>query len=263
MRDVSLHLGDCLEVMRTLEANSVDLILTDPPYGKCFHDGGVGGIPSSKWHNPSIPRFAGVSIAGDNAPDTRVIREFARTLRPGGAVYIFSQWMVEAAWIEAIVLNGIQVRNRLIWAKPFHGAGDLKTTFGPQHESIIYATNGRHELRGRRDGDVWLEPIGANGCFTKGNEHPNQKPIDLCAWLIQKSSDIGATILDPFMGSGTTGVACVRTGRRFIGIEMHEPYFRIAERRIAEAQLQAPLFPVAETQPAWVMPELFEAARAD
>jgi site-specific DNA-methyltransferase (adenine-specific) len=72
-------------------------------------------------------------------------------------------------------------------------------------------------------------------------EHPTQKPLPLMEWIIANYTNEGDTILDPFMGSGTTGVACVKLGRNFIGAEIHEPYFAIAQRRIAEAQLQAPL----------------------
>jgi DNA modification methylase len=229
---VDLRLGDCLEVMTSLPGSSIDLIVTDPPYGKMFHDSSHTRGDSNLYKNPAPARFAGCKIAGDARPD------IARLLRPCGAAYIFSQWMVESAWIDALKASGLKVRNRLIWVKPMHGMGDTKTTFGPKHEAILYAARGRHLLRGRREGDVWLQPSGTDGCFAgrKGKSHPNQKPIDLVRWLIEKSSEEGDTILDPFMGSGTTGVACVSTRRRFIGIETHEPYFRIAERRIHSAQ---------------------------
>ena len=76
-----------------------------------------------------------------------------------------------------------------------------------------------------------------------GTEHPHQKPVQVIDWLLALASTPGATVFDPFMGSGTTGVACVRTGRNFIGCEIDPTYYAIAQRRIAEAQLQPPLFP--------------------
>ena len=242
MSDVRLILGDCLQVLPMLESGSVDAVVTDPPYGKQFHDGGISGRASDKWASPNKAKFQGQSIIGDSKPDTRAIVEIARVLRQGGAAYFCSQWMTESAWMEAAKAAGLKIRNRLVWAKPFHGAGDLITIYGPQHETIIYTSKGRHELRGRRDGDVWLEPIGANGCFRKDQQHPNQKPLALMTWLIEKSSNPGETILDPFMGSGTTGVACVQTGRNFIGIEICEEYYEIACRRIEAAQNACPLF---------------------
>jgi site-specific DNA-methyltransferase (adenine-specific) len=218
---IDLLLGDCLVEMRGIADGSIDCVITDPPYGKRFHDGGLAGRPAKKWANPNPAKFAGQTITGDSKPDTRVVTEIARLLRPGGAAYVFSQWMVESAWKDALKASGLTVRNRLIWVKPMHGMGDTKTTFGPQHESILYATRGRHELKGRRDGDVWVQPFGAEGCFAgrKGKLHPNQKPLGLIEWLIAKSSDEGDTVLDPFAGSGTTLIACLNTNRHGIGIE--------------------------------------------
>ena len=82
-----------------------------------------------------------------------------------------------------------------------------------------------------------------NGLLGKeeSREHATQKPLKIMKWLVLNYTQEGATILDPFMGSGTTGVACVQTGRNFIGIEIDPTYYAIAERRIAEAQMQPPL----------------------
>ena len=235
---VELHCGDCLEILPTLKLGSVDAVVTDPPYGKGFHDGGLGKVPSAKWRNPSESRFEGTKIIGDAAVDVSVVPLLEGLLKIGGALYLFSQWMVEAEWISALKKVGLPVRNRLVWVKPKQGAGDLQTTFAPQHESIIYAAKRRHELRGRRDSDVWSEGYSSNGCFDKGKVHPNQKPIKLLKWLIKKSTNVGEIVLDPFMGSGTTGVACVQTGRKFIGIEIDPKYFAIAKKRIEQAKYQ-------------------------
>ena len=179
---IKLYQGDCLDVLATLDAGSVDAIVTDPPYGKGFHDGGLGGIANDKKPFPIFAPFEGRTIHGDAEPDTRVLAELHRVLRPGSALYLFSQWMVEAAWIEAIRDAGFSVRNRLVWVKPFHAAGDLKTTFGPKHESILFAAKGRHELRGKRESDVWIEPIGSTGCFRRGKLHPTEKPASSPCW---------------------------------------------------------------------------------
>ena len=230
--------GDCLDVIAEMPDGCVDLVVTDPPYGKRFHDGGLGSIPSKKWANPpTISRFAGVKIIGDNVPNPAAIVDLRRVLRVGGACYVFTQWMVESIWVDALRTSGLTARNCLVWVKPFHGAGDLKTTYGPQHERISYATNGRHELRGKRDGDVWLEPVGPNGCFRKGKIHPTQKPLGLCSWLIEKSSDEGDLVFDPFMGSGTTAVAADRLGRRWFGCDVSEEYVAMALERIAKDRL--------------------------
>jgi DNA modification methylase len=234
---VRLIHGDCLEVLKTLDAGSVDAVITDPPYGKRFHDGGVGSQPKDRWSPRGRPRFEGARIHGDETPDASACVDLFRVLKDGAPVYVFSQWMAEHYWIDAVRAAGFAVRNRMIWVKPHLGAGDLKTTYGPKHESIIYATKGRCELIGKREGDVWTERFGVDGCFKKGKVHPNQKPVDLISWLLSKSASECMTVLDPYMGSGTTGVACVKAGINFIGVEIDPTYFATAERRIAEAGL--------------------------
>lgn len=223
--------GDCLDVLPTLPV--CDLLLTDPPYGKGYHSGGVSALASDKWKRPGDDKWRGMKIAGDNAPDTSCLPMMAEKLKVGGAAYIYSQWMVEDEWADAIGASALTLRGRIVWVKPFHGAGDLKTTYGPQHETVLYATNGRHELRGRRDGDVWIERVGVNGCFRKGLLHPCEKPVPMLAWLIEKSTGEGETVLDPYMGSASTGIACLKTKRNFIGIERDAAHYKTACDRIA------------------------------
>jgi DNA modification methylase len=227
--------GDCLEVLPTLPDGCVDAVITDPPYGKGYHSGGVSAIPSEKWSAPKACPWDGVKIAGDDAPNADAIPHAFRLLREGGACYLFTQWMVETFWLNALQEAGFVVRNRLVWAKPFHGAGDLQTTYGPQHESILFATKGRHELNGKRHGDVWAEPVGANGCFRKGKVHPTEKPVALIRRFVGASVPPDGLILDPFAGSGTTGVAAISENRRAILIEKEPAYAEIARRRVREA----------------------------
>ena len=81
--------------------------------------------------------------------------------------------------------------------------------------------------------NVFNHPIGQ-----KETDHPTEKPVSLFNWHIEVHTDPGDTVLDPFVGSGTTGVSCAKTGRNFIGIELNPDYYKIAEKRIAEAQSQ-------------------------
>lgn len=107
--------------------------------------------------------------------------------------------------------------------------GDLRGDFAPKVEFIIFAHKGRELIRGKRDPNIFK--------FSRtGNDlHPTQKPVDLCEYLIAKFSDPGDVVFDPFMGSGTTGVAAKNLNRSFIGIEMDEGYFKIACERIRGA----------------------------
>ena len=111
--------------------------------------------------------------------------------------------------------------------------GDLSTTFGYSYEFIIFASKGQPKIRGKRISDVWQFPR----VKPKEQTHQNEKPVDLLKQAVEKSSDEGAVVFDGFIGSGSTGVACVNTNRRFIGIELGEGYFNIAKKRIEEACL--------------------------
>ena len=106
--------------------------------------------------------------------------------------------------------------------------GDLKCAFASRHEGIIYATKGKYVFKRKRPVSVLkymrVSPAKLN--------HPNQKPLKLIEYLIETLTDEGDTVLDPFMGSGTTGVACVNLNRKFIGIELDEFYFDDACNRI-------------------------------
>lgn len=220
---IELHLGDCLEMMLLLNQESVDCIFTDPPYGKGYHDGGPPNIAGTKWQ--------GKTVRGDKKPDTRCIPLMANILKPGGTLYLYSQWMVEREWIEAIQKAGLRVRNRIVWPKSHWGMGDPKTTYGPQHETILFASKGRHELIGKRCGDVWHDD--QRGTFRTGRIHPNQKPVEHAVKAIRMSTNPGDLILDPYLGSGSTGIAAIREGRNFIGMEIDKGYFELAQNRIA------------------------------
>jgi len=119
------------------------------------------------------------------------------------------------------------------------GGGDVATCLKRTWELIQVARNGR--MNGNRNGSVWRFPIVPQ----HSKEHIAAKPVELMCELIERFTQPGDTILDPFMGSGTTGVACVKTGRNFIGIEIDKGYFDIAQKRIEEAQMQPALLGAA------------------
>ena len=211
---IDLRLGDCLTVMRDLP--HVDAVVTDPPYG-INHSSNYG----ASWENTTIRN-----------DDSTAFRDAAIAWAEHRRI----PWLAFGSWK---VQPPQKTRGVLIWDKgPASGMGDLAFPWKMSFEEIYIGGSGWF---GSRDEGV-IRGYSIITWESMGRTHPHEKPVSLMAYLLSKLP-IGATVLDPFMGSGTTGVACVRTGRKFIGIEMHEPYFRIAERRIAEAQLQAPLFP--------------------
>lgn len=238
---VTLYHGDCREVLPGLGV--VDLVLTDPPYGKGYHDGGVGESPLGATARGGRigPRREirtdgknWAPIKGDAKPDTTIVPPLACLTKEGGAVYLFSQWMVAETWRQAMRDAGLRVRNQIVWVKPHHGAGDLQTCYGPRHEVVLFGAHGRHLLRGRREGDVWVQP---GGSVRANRWHPTEKPEGLCRWLIGKSSDAGDLVLDPFAGSGTTLLAAKEMGRRAIGIEIEERFCEAAAERLSQEVL--------------------------
>ena len=191
---VKLYLGDCLEVMTTLEDGSVDAVITDPPYG----------MKKAKWDMHIVP-------IENWLPDARRLGVVATFCGVQG-IYDYPK----PDWVLAWVRMGSTQRN-----------GKLRG-FNNWEPILAYGID-------RLSNDV-IKVSNQRGKDEK--DHPTQKPQKLMRMVIERFTKDGDTILDPFMGSGTTGVACVQTGRNFIGIEIEPKYYEIAEARIAEAQLQ-------------------------
>lgn len=205
----TLYLGDCRDVLPTL--GKVDAVVTDPPYG----------IAHSSNHGAS---WQGTQIAGD--ADVSVRDDVLAALSHVPAI-------VFGSWKRA---KPVGVHTVLIWDKgDAAGMGDLSIPWKPNHEEIYIIGNG---FAGRRDSAVLRHSVIT--WESQGRSHPHEKPVSLMTALIGKT--IAQTILDPFMGSGTTGVAAVQMGRKFIGIEREPKYFDIACRRIEDAQRQGDMF---------------------
>ncbi len=196
----------------------MDAIITDPPYGINY---------VSK---------AGARIKNDQSPFIWFLYDAFRVLKSGesgrGSLICFTRWDVEQTFIDAMRMAGFNVRSEVIWDKVVHGMGDCKTQFAPTHENIIFAIKGKYSFPGHRPKDVIT--------FSRiiGNQqmvHPTEKPVGLLSNLISSVTKPGDLILDPFAGSGSTLVAAKKTGRRFIGVELDDEYFAIAQRRIEEA----------------------------
>jgi site-specific DNA-methyltransferase (adenine-specific) len=225
---VTLYHGDCLEVMRGIPDASVDAVVTDPPYG-------IGYASSRTTRMDGTPKVAR-SDFGVDVLDTSWLTEAHRLTRDGGALYVFTRWDVIGEWRDAIRAAGFTVRQRIVWDKRHWGMGDLRY-YGSQVEDVLFATKGAHAmLLPKREGNLWS--VWKGEVWRDGYEgHPTQKPVALMQKPIEASVSVGGVVLDPFMGVGTTGVACVNTDRDFIGIERDAGYFAIAQKRIEAAQL--------------------------
>lgn len=213
---VDLWQGDCLELMKNMPDGSVDLVVTDPPYGINFKS--------------NHRRLKYKKIKNDSNLDWLhlFLDECYRVMRENTCIYLFCSWHKIDIFKQEIQKR-FKIKNIIIWNKNNTSMGDLKGSYAPKYEMVIFAHKGRRELRGFRYPDV------IDAKRTGNKMHPTQKPVDLLEIFISSSSDIGETVFDPFMGSGSTGVACVNTNRQFIGIELDPQYFEIAKKRIEDA----------------------------
>lgn len=235
-----LHLGDCLEVMKSIPDGSVDLILCDLPYG----------TTRNKWDS-IIPFDA-------------LWEHYWRVLKPHGAVILTAAQPFTSALVMsqpgAFKYQWVWEKTQAVghlnaWKQPMRKHEDIcvfyrkQPTYNPQivdkpKENIRPQTSrtkttsnyGEHGL------DVFKCPPDKSMpssvlkfANAQKTVHPTQKPVTLMEYLIRTYTNEGDTVLDNCMGSGTTGIACMNTGRRFIGIEMDEGYFNIAKERIESA----------------------------
>lgn len=213
---IKLIQGDCLEKMKDIPDGSVDMVLTDPPYGMSFR---------SNYRKQKYSK-----IKGDS--DLSWLDDFTdqcfRVARDNSAHYFFCSFHNVDKFKKSLQRH-FKIKNILIWEKNNTSMGDLKGDFAPKYEMVIFCHKGRSLIRGARDSNI------LKFSKTQNKLHPTEKPVSLCEYLISKFTDAEMLVFDPFMGSGTTGVACKNLNRSFIGIELDENYFNIAKERIETA----------------------------
>lgn len=219
---VQVYLGDCRDILPMLGNESIDLLVTDPPYGKDYQSGTrtkqfdrMIGDDDAFW----VP--SALSMSG-------------MCLRRNRHAYIFGP-----AELEEFPLRH---RADLVWDKMLHGSGDLASQWGSSHEKITFAIRAPDRAKANMDGGVvparlrsgsilrYMRP-NANGV----KRHPTEKPVALLRRLVESSSFPGDVVLDPFVGSGSTLVAAVAEGRRAIGIEIDHQYVKISVARVDAA----------------------------
>ncbi|UTC47420.1 DNA-methyltransferase [Treponema vincentii] len=216
--NINLLRGDCIDLLPKIPDGSIDSIITDPPYFLGMTHNGQRGC------------FNDLAICKPFYE--KLFTAYKRILKPDGCVYFFCDWRSYAFYYP--IMNGILgVKNMLVWDKQ-SGAGNFYTY---QHELVMFTTNrNAFNVKGTYNIITGIRSFSTGAKKTNGEKvHPTQKPIELIEKFIRDSTDAGDTVLDSFAGSGTTGVACINTGRRFIGIELDENYFAIAKQRIEKA----------------------------
>lgn len=222
----TLHHADCLDALRTIEAESVDAIITDPPYGIDYQS--ARRIDKADWK----PK-----IANDKLPFIWWLYDAYRVLKWGGALLCFCRWDVQDVFKMAIECAGFEIKSQVIWDREVHGMGDLRGAFSPQHDVVWFASKGRFNFPGKRPASIIRSQRLSGNQLT----HPNEKPLDLLAQLIGSTTHPGEVVLDCFLGSGVTGEAAIRSGRKFVGIEKSPEYFDLSRRRIENARREPPL----------------------
>ena len=240
MKDYKVLIGDCLERMTEIPDGSVDMVLTDPPYG----------TTACKW---------------DTVIDLPLMWEqLKRIIKPNGAIVMTAS----QPFTSALVMSNVAMfKYDWVWQKP-KGTGHLnakkmpmrdkedvlvfyskQATYNPQFlpgdayreksgwkNTKGYAGYGADKRTGNNnDGKRFPKQVIKFGVVERGTVHPTQKPVALMEYLVRTYTHEGETVLDFTMGSGTTGVAAKNLGRKFIGIELDQTYYDIAEKRITEA----------------------------
>lgn len=224
---IKLYKGDCIEQLKNVETGSVQLLLTDPPYNIArknnFHTMGRAGIDFGDW-DKGFDLFS-------------YIKEVPRILHKDGSVVIFNDWKNIGDIARCCEENGLVIKDMLRWEKLNPMPRNKDRRYITDYEVAVWCTNIKAKWTFNPQSETYDRPKFI-GSLTPGKEktgHTTQKPVYLMEQLLKIHSNEGDTVLDMFMGSGTTGVACKNLNRNFIGIELDEAYFNIAKQRIENA----------------------------
>lgn len=218
--------GNCLEVMMVESAKeSVDLIVTDPPYLIDYQS------------NHRKEKFN--RITNDTNLDfiENYLQLCHRILKNNSSIYVFCDYKTIDIF-KPIFSRYFQLKNVLIWVKNNWGMGDLTGAYAHRYEMILYGSKGRNLLRSKRYDDILVfDRVNPNSMI-----HPTEKPVSLLEFLITNSSDIDGIVFDGCAGSASTAIAAINTDRRFIGVEIDTEHYNKAVNKIENHISQMRLF---------------------
>lgn len=236
--ECNLISGDCIEALKTISDKSVNLVLTDPPYN-------LGQFMHNRNTNLKKMRENQFAYAGwDNLPYDEWFKdmdiffnESARILVKGGSLLIFMSIIKVESIIALAEKNGFYYKTTGIWHKTNPMPRNMNLHFVNSTEAWIYFTVGANTGTFNNNGKLihdFFETSLTTQSEKKYGKHPTQKPIKLIDKLVGLLSNENDIVVDPFMGSGTTGVSCRKLNRKFIGIDQNKEYVEIAKKRIDE-----------------------------
>lgn len=232
-----IHCGDCVELMNKMPAESVDLIVTSPPYNLRNSTGnGMKNGSGGKWENAAL--LNGYDTHDDALPHEEYVKQqqdalkaMMRVLRQDGAIFYNHKWRVQAGLLQdrADIVKGFPVRQIIIW-KRNGGINFNPGYFLPTYEVIYLICKPDFKLAAKANalGDVWTIPQEDN------NPHPAPFPVELAQRCIQATT--AEIVLDPYIGSGTTAIAAEICQREWIGMDISRDYCRVAKERIEAAR---------------------------
>ena len=221
--------GNCLEYMRTLEDESIDLIVTDPPYPTTSrgHAGNSGGMLQKEINKK------GKVFEHNNIDCTEYAPEFYRVLKDGSHCYVMTNHINLIKMLNVFTDCGFHFIKSLIWNK---GNKIMGQYYMSQFEYVLFFRKGYgKKINNCGTADILSVPNKKTKDTNGKNIHDTEKPVELMKILVENSTQKGDIVLDPFVGVGATALACIESERNYIGIELDEGYFNIAKQRINEA----------------------------
>jgi site-specific DNA-methyltransferase (adenine-specific) len=246
---VALVHDDCLHALTCLPESSIDLVFADPPYflsngGTTCRSGKRASVDKGAWDKS-------LGVDDNHAFNRTWLAACQRVLRPNGTIWVSGTSHVIYSVGFAMQQLGFKLLNEIVWEKPNPPPNLSCRYFTHSTETVLWAARDRKskhhfdypamrvENGGKQMKSVWR--MTAPGKQEKlFGHHPTQKPIDLLARIVRAACPAGGIVLDPFNGSGTTGVAAVRLGRAYVGIDLERDYLELTRRRIADEIGRAP-----------------------
>lgn len=221
----------CLDFIPKLPDNSIDCVVTDPPYGVDFHSRSAVTAEGKKW----VKKVANDNnLEGALALFAEVMSALESKVADQCDVYVFTRWDIVGAWIDSIAYDvpWLKYKMLLVWDKGSPGMGDIDSNWGCGHELILYCKKGLRDVAYRRSGIIAVDRMSPKKAI-----HPTEKPVPLLEKFVEMSTAPGDVVFDPFSGSGSTAVACNNLGRIGIGTELDTDHYRRSLQRLSQGAL--------------------------